>query len=396
MKILFICTTESQVINAINIRKKMYSHKSCDVLCTTERLSGTVNFEKLKMFFNKVYLIDSLHTKDLIKKILFRQDSFLVYKILKGLYNIETYLERKLEGNKGIINQVYSDIFIYSIDNRQCRRYAKFFSEKDGSVVHLFDEGVGTYFGPDPSRRGFFESEKDAEIKIQDIYLYEPNLALKNNICNKFVRIPKFEDQDKELIQKISDVFSWEGVGKYKNESIFFDQPIGNPYYKKRGGLLKLKSKILVNNRRSIQEDKEVTLYNKKVEVIDWLRRKNPELIIKLHPNTVWLKEEYSKKNFNVMENSKIPWEIFYLNTEFNNATWIGINSSAILINYLISNKKNENIKVIFLYKLFWDDNQTDRKIDAFLSKVRKSYKNIYVPENMQQLDAILIAADRK
>lgn len=393
MRILFICTTEFQVINAINIRQQMFMNTECDILCTKERLARTVNFKKLSIFFQQVYLIDALHSIDILKKIFTCYNLNFYYPLFKSIYNKKAYLERKLEGYKGITNQSYSDVFIYSIDNRICRRYAKFFSDKDHSSIHRFDEGVGTYIEPDPSRKGFFESKEDAKIKIHDTFLYEPDVALPNSDCNVFVKIPKIQLENQNFIRELNNIFGWQDVKDiyYHEQVIFFDQPIGNPYYEQRGGLLKIKSKILRYSDRSQKDRQEIKLYKKKMKIIQQIQETIPNIMIKLHPNTMWLEDEYMKQKYSIMKNSKIPWEIFFLNSKFDSVLWITINSSSVLINYMLTDKKNKNIKVVFLYRLFGKSCEADRQVDQFLQNIQKVYKNIYIPNNFDELNEILL-----
>ena len=392
MKSLFICQTDYQLINAINIKKHLLPELNADIVISNNKF-GTIELSKrlqnTDLFQNVYVYTDSFN--GLHKYMRGNEENNTFLKAIRGsLKNIYLNIFRHIKGVEFIINhKIFGDkkINFSQYNNLFGVETSSFYGEFYDMIAkynkcknNFIDEGVGCYLRYALNRKH----------KIDIVYLYEPEMAIYKDIFFNIIKIPKINLNDKEFIRLINYVFDFKDSinMELKNKIIFFDQnthPM--PRYLRNAG--EIKRTILRNPYKKHLKDQ--IFYETKLELFKLLAKKlKPrKIFVKLHPrSTNEYFEDYKKNNADFFPNIFCPWEVFGCNYEIKNNIWITVYSSA-LCSYDFTIKNTNNNKYLFLYKIV---NQRGglkdyKDIDEFFTNFQKlNNEKVFLPNSIEEL----------
>lgn len=402
MKTLFICLTDYQILNALNIKMHLLKDKKADILFLNNKDGNIELRERLEAsdIFDNVYLLDKIEINGLHK--FFRNftegqegedfrvsfvNSFkeLLYKFKTLFKDNEYKINQKIYGNKKIAFNCYNQIFCLDTKEivRDCVNCVLKYTD-DKCEINLLDEGVGTYL---------YDNILKTRFPFNNVFLYRTDLMNSDNYVNNFnlKSIPQISKNDEDFKSILNFVFYYDvEIKEWDNSIIFFDQN-WDPMPKYLTNLNGIKKILLYNLYR--KHLKEGSIYDMKMNLFSNLfitRYKN--IIVKLHPGSSAKRfmKDYSKYSCIFTPNLKSPWELFCLNMKFKKNLWVTINSSAVT-SYLFTVSDTENdLKIILLYKLVFDQDEILRQ-DIFFQRVKKCFPSIvFIPETILEYEKFL------
>lgn len=392
MKSLFICQTDYQLINAINIKKHLLPELEADIVISNNK-PGTIELSKrlqnVGLFQNVYVYSDSFNGLHRYMRGNDEKNTFC--NAIKGsLKNIYLNIFGRIRGVDFIINHKIFDgkkINFSQYDNLFGVETSSFYGEIYDIISkynkcnnNFLDEGLGCYL----------RYALDRKHRVDTVYLYEPEMAAYKDDFFNIIKIPKINLNDKEFIRLINYVFNFKDLIniKLKNKIIFFDQnthPM--PRYLRNAG--KIKRTILRNPYKKHLKDQ--IFYETKLELFRVLaeKLKPQKIFVKLHPrSTEEYLEDYKKNNADFFPNIFSPWEVFGCNYEIKNNIWITVYSSA-LCSYDFTIKNTNNNKYIFLYKIV---NQRGglkdyKDIDEFFTNFQQlNNGKVFLPNSIDEL----------
>lgn len=396
MKSLFICQTDYQLINAINIKKHLLPELEADIVISNNK-PGTIELSKrlqnVGLFQNVYVYSDSFNGLHRYMRGNDEKNTFC--NAIKGsLKNIYLNIFGRIKGVDFIINHKIFDgkkINFSQYDNLFGVETSSFYGEIYDIISkynkcnnNFLDEGLGCYL----------RYALDRKHRVDTVYLYEPEMAAYKDVFFNIIKIPKINLNDEEFIRLINYVFNFKDLIniKLKNKIIFFDQnthPM--PRYLRNAG--KIKRTILRNPYKKHLKDQ--IFYETKLELFRVLaeKLKPQKIFVKLHPrSTEEYLEDYKKNNADFFPNIFSPWEVFGCNYEIKNNIWITVYSSA-LCSYDFTIKNTNNNKYIFLYKIV---NQRGglknyKDINEFFSNFQQlNNEKVFLPNSIDELNTII------
>ena len=391
MRALFICLTDYQILNAVNIKVHMLKDSDTDILIVNnkeghidlaERLEKTNIFKNVYLYTEKLpglhrYLRNvSENKKEISLSEACKNDLTNISNKIKGIFMSSMYrINCRLYKNRKIDFSIYSQVF--GIDTKPIvRDCIQTIVQKTNyaCIVSSIDEGLASYLS-----KGI-----KAVYKIDNIYLYEPEMAIYKDKFKNIVKIPKIKTNDMGFINKLNYIFGFTQEDKIKldNKVVFFDQN-WDPLPKYLQNMTWWKKIIFANPYK--KHMKESSVYYKKMELFKLLvdNIKNRDIIVKLHPRSEKnFLDDYGKYNCKFLNNISAPWELFGCNCEVKNNLWVTIHSSALCsYEFSIDQERNKNI-FIFLYKLALKNDRSFDEIDAFYKSLKNKYANrVIIPE---------------
>lgn len=396
MKSLFICQTDYQLINAINIKKHLLPELEADIVISNNK-PGTIELSKrlqnVGLFQNVYVYSDSFNGLHRYMRGNDEKNTFC--NAIKGsLKNIYLNIFGRIRGVDFIINHKIFDgkkINFSQYDNLFGVETSSFYGEIYDIISkynkcnnNFLDEGLGCYL----------RYALDRKHRVDTVYLYEPEMAAYKDVFFNIIKIPKINLNDEEFIRLINYVFNFKDLIniKLKNKIIFFDQnthPM--PRYLRNAG--KIKRTILRNPYKKHLKDQ--IFYETKLELFRVLaeKLKPQKIFVKLHPrSTEEYLEDYKKNNADFFPNIFSPWEVFGCNYEIKNNIWITVYSSA-LCSYDFTIKNTNNNKYIFLYKIV---NQRGglkdyKDIDEIITNFQRlNNEKVFLPNSIDELNTII------
>lgn len=392
MKSLFICQTDYQLINAINIKKHLLPELEADIVISNNK-PGTIELSKrlqnVGLFQNVYVYSDSFNGLHRYMRGNDEKNTFCnaIKGSLKNIYlnifgrikGVDFIINHKIFDNKKINFSQYNNLFGVETSSFYGEIY-DIISKYNKCNNNFLDEGLGCYLRYALNRKH----------RIDTVYLYEPEMAAYKDDFFNIIKIPKINLNDKEFIRLINYVFNFKDLinVKLKNKIIFFDQnthPM--PRYLRNVG--KIKRTILRNPYKKHLKDQ--IFYETKLELFRVLaeKLKPRKIFVKLHPrSTEEYLEDYKKNNADFFPNVFSPWEVFGCNYEIKNNIWITVYSSA-LCSYDFTIKNTNNNKYIFLYKIV---NQRGglkdyKDIDEFFTNFQQlNNGKVFLPNSIDEL----------
>lgn len=365
MKNLYLCLTDFQILNALNLQLSKFKNKKADLFFITnkegneqlaERLAGTGIFEKIYLFNNSR---------------------------IQGLHQ---YVRSTVEGKT---NKGFAAALVTSVNEAVYKLRSKFSGK---CKINLLDEGTSTYW----------RSILKTNFPVSDIYLYAPELAnyYTEGWKDRIYKIPQIDYSDEKFWAVINKVFDFKDDGNYpyddkgnlllKDKIIFFDQnwdPM--PEYFKH--LNKFMMLLLHNPYK--KHKKESAFYERKMQMfrITADNSDGNDVIVKLHPRSpLSFVADYKKSKCTMAPNLKIPWEVFMDNCRFNNNIWVTVSSTALCTYKMIFADSREDIPMIFLYKIVYDGNKSYQEDDQFFRSFQKKYpQSVFIPETIEEFTQI-------
>lgn len=410
MKNLYLCLTDFQILNALNLQLSKFKNKKADLFFITnkegneqlaERLAATGIFEKIYLFDNS--RIQGLHqyvrstvegkTNKGFAAALVTSVNEAVYK-LRSKFSGEAYrINAKIVLGGKMDFAAYDEVFCLDKRSLVVDCVTQILKETGGKCkINLLDEGTSTYW----------RSILKTNFPISDIYLYAPELAnyYSEGWQERIYKIPQIDYGDEKFRSVINKVFDFKDDGNYpyddkgslllKDKIIFFDQnwdPM--PEYFKH--LNKFMMLLLHNPYK--KHKKESAFYERKMQMfrITADNSGGNDVIVKLHPRSpLSFVADYNKSKCTMAPNLKIPWEVFMDNCRFNNNIWVTVSSTALCTYKIIFADSREDIPMIFLYKIVYDGNKSYQEDDQFFRSFQKKYpQSVFIPETTEEFTQI-------
>lgn len=410
MKNLYLCLTDFQILNALNLQLSKFKNKKADLFFITnkegneqlaERLAGTGIFEKIYLFNNS--RIQGLHqyvrstvegkTNKGFAAALVTSVNEAVYK-LRSKFSGEAYrINAKIVLGGKMDFAAYDEVFCLDKRSLVVDCVTQILKETSGKCkINLLDEGTSTYW----------RSILKTNFPVSDIYLYAPELAnyYSEGWRDRIYKIPEIDYGDENFRSVINKVFDFKDDGNYpyddkgslllKDKIIFFDQnwdPM--PEYFKH--LNKFMMLLLHNPYK--KHKKESAFYERKMQMfrITADNSDGNDVIVKLHPRSpLSFVADYKKSKCTMAPNLKIPWEVFMDNCRFNNNIWVTVSSTALCTYKMIFADSREDIPMIFLYKIVYDGNKSYQEDDQFFRSFQKKYpQSVFIPETIEEFTQI-------
>lgn len=410
MKNLYLCLTDFQILNALNLQLSKFKNKKADLFFITnkegneqlaERLAGTGIFEKIYLFNNS--RIQGLHqyvrstvegkTNKGFAAALVTSVNEAVYK-LRSKFSGEAYrINAKIVLGGKMDFAAYDEVFCLDKRSLVVDCVTQILKETGGKCkINLLDEGTSTYW----------RSILKTNFPVSDIYLYAPELAnyYTEGWKDRIYKIPQIDYSDEKFRAVINKVFDFKDDGNYpyddkgslllKDKIIFFDQnwdPM--PEYFKH--LNKFMMLLLHNPYK--KHKKESAFYERKMQMfrITADNSDGNDVMVKLHPRSpLSFVADYKKSKCTMAPNLKIPWEVFMDNCRFNNNIWVTVSSTALCTYKMIFADSREDIPMIFLYKIVYDGNKSYQEDDQFFRSFQKKYpQSVFIPETTEEFTQI-------
>ncbi len=410
MKNLYLCLTDFQILNALNLQLSKFKNKKADLFFITnkegneqlaERLASTGIFEKIYLFNNS--RIQGLHqyvrstverkTNKGFAAALVTSVNEAVYK-LRSKFSGEAYrINAKIVLGGKMDFAAYDEVFCLDKRSLVVDCVTQILKETGGKCkINLLDEGTSTYW----------RSILKTNFPISDIYLYAPELAnyYAEGWQERIYKIPQIDYGDGKFRSVINKVFDFKDDGNYpyddkgslllKDKIIFFDQnwdPM--PEYFKH--LNKFMMLLLHNPYK--KHKKESAFYERKIQMfrITADNSGGNDVIVKLHPRSpLSFVADYNKSKCTMAPNLKIPWEVFMDNCRFNNNIWVTVSSTALCTYKMIFADSREDIPMIFLYKIVYDGNKSYQEDDQFFKSFQQKHpQSVFIPETIEEFTQV-------
>lgn len=392
MRALFICLTDYQILNAINIKLHLLKDDDADILFFDNKEGNKNLAKRLKKsgIFRNVYLHQYTNIyglREYIKSKL-KEKSFLLalknslkellYIIKCKIYGLKYKINGKLYSNTEIDFGCYDKVFGIPTKDVVGDTMKIILTKNSMVEINFIEDGTSTYW----------EKSIKSDIPYKNIYLYEPELANYYDERKKIIKaIPKINGDDKSFKEILNEIFEFKNIFEdYSDKVIFFDQnwdPMPE-YLKDLNGI----KKIVLNNAYK-KHLKESALYDKKMQlfrILSELMEGKKEVIVKLHPRSdEKFVTDYKKSKCTIADNINLPWEVVENNYKFHNNIWVTVSSTALCSLKTAFENKNEDVKLIFLHKIVYDDTKYEDDI-IFFEKFKERYKDrVFIPENIEE-----------
>lgn len=405
MKALFVCLTDYQLLNSINIKVHLLKGCKADIIIfnnkkgnieLADRLQSTGIFENVYVyseFFTGLHkyfrgLTENKNEIDFLTAV--KGTVKNIYLKLLGLVKDKEFIiQQKIHNNKVLDFSQYNQFF--GIETKafvgECFEAISKYNKCQNNSI---DEGLASYLSYVLNRAH----------KIDKVYLYEPNMAIyKDKFTSNIIQIPKIDKEDKKFIELINFVFDFKDANKIdlKDKIIFFDQNTDPmPKYLRNAGAIK--KFIFANPYKKHLKDQRI--YEIKMELFKVLVKAvfPQKVFVKLHPRSNFdYIEDYKNNGADFFPNIFAPWELFCCNCAIEKNVWVAITSSS-LCSYKFSIKDSNNNKYVYLYRIvnmktgregFLSDEI--KEVNMFFYTVSQNYPNmIFIPENLEEYMDIL------
>ena len=304
-KLLFICMTDYQLINIINIRSILFPNEEADILIGEyrENLNEIVDrLEDIKLFnhiykYNGKLLGIASYLRDFVEK---TKKNSLTASVKNEITNIlnktkgkEQVISSRIEGYKKFTFNEYSDVFGFNYNSLTSNIMELVtFNTSRRCNLHCIDEGIGSYT----------TLVLNTKIKVDDVYLYRPEFAVYNSIEIK--KIPSIDKNNKKMIEILNYIFAYKNeTNKLNGKIIFFDQPwLPMPKYLSSKSIL---TKIFFQKRYKKHLPENI-MHLDKMRIFDNIVKTcgADKVLVKLHPRSnTEVVEAYNRYNCKFLKN---------------------------------------------------------------------------------------------
>lgn len=231
MKTLFICLTDYQLLNALNIKIHLLKDKQADILFFDNKEGNQQLAERLRKFaiFDNVYLhqyenINGLHkyfrNKTESTKTIGCFKAFLNsvkearYKVGSKLLGKKFKINNKLYFNKCIDFKIYDQVFGIITKDLVEDVMELILKENPQAEINFIEDGTSTYW----------RNSITKDIPVKNIWLYQPELAnyYSETMGEKLKQLPAIDWQDNEFRNIINEIFDFENKGEDYNNKVVF------------------------------------------------------------------------------------------------------------------------------------------------------------------------------
>lgn len=350
--ILFICSTYYQLMTAINIKRTLCIQQTADLLLTdTTDFNGIIDNIKKCNVFRDVYQCK-------VTEKMVQLSNMSVAERKKSTNPIEVY-------NHVGLPHDYTDLYM-TFSRLSCTLYYYFIHMDTHLDVHLYEDGVTTYYLPISKRfetdgldHGQYGERRLMNHIVENLmYATELYCAEKFSWPNVQLTKPQQSDGLKDVIFSIFDRESLPGERYVFLEEFHAGMLLGNLF-------------------------SDFLIMEKVAEIVG-----KENIVIKRHPRCPV--DRFTPAGYKVMDNQRFPWEIILFGENIDDKVLLTVSSTAVLTPLTLFDQKN---KVICFSDLvlsdkanFWDEH--------FKQKVLKEYnaetKTICFPRSEQELSAYI------
>ena len=410
MKLLFLCTTEFQLLTALNIKYHMHPDDEVDIIVDNyhgrekelaERIRETKLFRKV--FYVKSYIEhDTLH-RYFKETIAGKSDlcfswamnnslRFAGVKLLESLLGAKQYIRHMIYNASELKLEDYEILIAYGTKPITKKLIAYLSDVNKHCRIHLLDEGFGI-----PSLGQY----TDLEViqKIEKCYIYS-NAAMHTIPREKICKLPSIKKTDKEFISILNHVFQFrsDDVEDYRNAVIFFNPNGGEakmPRYLKIGFPL---TKVLLRRlyQKHLSEEK---VYCNLLALANFIttsfrkKQRGKEIWIKLAPRASrdFIDEYRKRDDIRLLKRWDLPWELLALNCPLDNSILLTDLSAAVCICRDVVEPLGDNIQRILLYRMMKTEVSDTHKL--LFENLENQNEDLYIPKDAKEFDEILFQA---
>ena len=202
---------------------------------------------------------------------------------------------------------------------------------------------------------------------LQDLYMYNPDLAFNNEII-KMIPIGSAQEED---IMYIKSVLEVDNILQYRTKGIYFENDFRSTEFE------------------GVDEKQIIDLLYKSLG--------KDQLTVRMHPRNP--KDKYQFQNYIIDQNSKNSWEdILIALDNLNDLVLITLNSTAVFTPKMIYGKEPV---IVILGKMImneysyqpWAQNFWDDKYSRFVQRICENYNNkkkVIIPESFEEMVLLL------
>lgn len=403
-KLLFLCTTEFQLMTALNIKAHLLPERAADIIIDNyhgeeEALAARVRevglFEHVMYVRTQVeegtlhkYLRDvtegrrEISLMEAVRNTL----SFLRMRIGQTLRGDTAYLETMVSGFGQFDPMAYEMLFSFGWRPVVKRLIPYFRTINPACKMAKLDEGTGTYQKPE------FD---DVLTEYDCLYVYAPELLQYK--AASVHQIPKLSPSDTAFIEQLNHVFQYHGPKNeiIKNKVIFFDDGVAADmpaYLRKMPAFLKV---VLSNSYKKHVKEREDFL-----KQLDWTRRilqrvSGRNILIKFHPRESqdvrrMIVQEWQGK-VTMIPDEKVPWELIMLNNKFEQDVFLTeMSSAAVMLNEYVDGVFARDNKIVICLRLLRGSDSGDeetRNLIQWLCRMEQRDENYHVPKTWAEFD---------
>lgn len=366
---VIIANTVYQMIVAIQLTATTLKHMEVDLLISdhSQNVSKYVSSGKRTKIFHDIKYIESLEYSRRIGK----------YERLDKLHEL-LYVLRRFDEVKKRVHCIpdYDIVFAANLDAFTLAFYDTIKILKNKKVrFYMYEDGLSTYKAAEAlinNKKIDLSEGTCAQIyqrmgygqlinEIKGVFLFNPEMFTWRDKIRKY-RIPKIDKSNKEIVHILNTFFDYKHCdNEFKDKKvIFFEESFHADGFK-------------VNDRQLLDM------------IGDCVGKDN--VLIKMHPRS-------EKKRFNgydIYEKSSIPWEVIYLNNDFEGIELVSISSGSIIHPFIVFGDKKKmvvlqhlaNISVVGaskVYQKFLKDNIFKKYSDIYrVMETEEMLKNYFL-----------------
>lgn len=392
MKFLFLCTTEFQLLTALNMKYHMYTKDAADIIVDNYHGEEAALAERIKKtnLFRKVCYVNSQYEKKTLHAYLRGiSDGKKSVSLLEALANSFKFAESRIKEiislEKGSLS-----VLVHGFDTLHIEEYDEFFAygsrpitrnlsayirriNKKCKIIQM-DEGVSSYC----------VKNVGGCSSIDACALYNPEVR---TIRTPAIRIPKLLRDDKKFLKIINFIFEYNEDKRkevYKKGVIFFDQGVTNPLPKYLQNASALK-KIIFHNAYC-KHKREEDDFNKRTQTTLRLLKITLDVLgdrqiwIKPHPRSA----SEALKIFSVLGNrvsiiqhQNVPWEIIALNSIVEGNIFLTCDSSSVCVYPSVIIDMPNNTTSILLYPIYGFER--GQSFHGYIKKLKSHFANRFI-----------------
>ena len=397
MNLLFVCTTEFQLLTALNMKYHIYKDDIADIIVDNyhgeekklaDRISQTKLFRHV-CFVNSYIEQKTLHAymrgisdgkENVTLGTAFRNSGLFIWSRIKTLFSGDKgWLNVLVDGVNKLSFSEYDSFLGYG--GKPITQYVRKYLANINPHCHVvqFDEGVGSYW-----TRNVGENNEISRCEV-----YEPQL-IQFKIDSK--QIPTIKRDDAEFISIVNQVFEYDNTKciDFKDSIIFFDQGTTSPMPKYLRNASFLKKTIFRNSyRRHKEEEDEYKKWKQcTIEILKTVSDKR--IWIKPHPRSIESALTMFKDipNVEILPQYQAPWEIIALNSIVDNAVFMTFASSSVCLYNSVVELPGNN-KSVLLYDMI--DLPIHERFIQYCKALTQLFPNkIFIPRDKNELLSIL------
>lgn len=400
MRLLFICSTEFQLFNTLNLKLHLFPNDPSDIIIQFLKKDTVDFYNRIResgIFENVCYrLPDVFGLHEYVRCV--RKGDFSQSFVNAAQNSGKDFLTRfSNRVSHGFLDNIREHV--YNIDSLDFSSYQAVFAGGTNDIVtniirhmhinypkckiNIYEEGVGCYIND-------VLGDHCEDIPRDNIYLYEPTMPVYTHPSIK--PIPKVKRDDFAFLEIANRIFSYAPrKDKIEGKIIFLDDPSEPlPNYLKYSNLLN-HTLFVVPYKRHLRDHK---IYLRQLAIYKLLLENSGthKILVKLHPRNERLNilQEYQGPNTEIFENISVPWELFCCNCELRNNIFVTMESSSISANSLVVDGHDENVLII-CRQVDYERARHDKYHEFHVKlKQKGNSKEVYMPNSKKEYVSIL------